>query len=533
MRKLVIALGLGFNLLIGLHPANAEIVVSFAGAPGAGAVTATISGSDVTTNAKPGVQIIAGNTPNFIDAAPGSILAPGVAASCSVDTLPSAAHDLSMHVVAGAPDGVDGVDSVSIDSASMINPTVGSTVTCNGTFHVPVDITSIALPADVTFESAALGITVRFTKAQIAAPRATETNIPSVSETLGSQQRAASTTVMNYQSNTLGDNLFGRLGNAFDRRSARPKVSANGISASTTGVSNWVDKAEQKRLKRQLASLPKDKNGNAVVVKPSASLFPVVERPWNAWIQGSWNFYDGDGSSFDGYSVDVLTGIDYKVSSNVIVGLMGGYGNTDFDTVTGGTKGTFSADGYTVGPYGVVKLSEHMQFNGLIAYTYSDYQNRLDSTQGDLTADRVTVGAQLKGTWASNGFFAEPGVRLLYAEEDQSAYTDSAGVKHNSLTDKTGRVSVGPKFGYTYSFQNGTSLKPWASVLGEYDFSNQGDNPTGGLPDLDDILSARTTAGLEATTADGLDVKIQGDVSGLGGGEYTGYGASARIGLPF
>ncbi len=354
------------------------------------------------------------------------------------------------------------------------------------------------------------------------------------SDNLGSQQSSLSSMAVNFQTNNLGDGVFGQLGNAFNGGGAGPQVTENGFSASTTSVANWVNRGRKQKLERQLASLPRDENGNDVQVAPAAYYMSGnQQRLWNAWIKGSWTYYDSDGSSFDGHTLDVLTGVDYKISPTVVMGLLAGYGSTDFNTVTGGTKGAFEADGYTVGPYGGVKLSEHLQLDGLIAYTYSDYDNRSGATKGDFKAHRVTVGAQLKGHWEQDNYFIEPGVRFMYAEEDQDAYTDSAGVRQSSQSIKAGRVSVGPKIGYTHKAENGDVIKPWVSVRGEYDFSNQGNVPSSGLPDLDDVLSARVSVGMDATTAEGLSVTIQGDISGLGGGEYTGYGGTARINVPF
>ena len=353
------------------------------------------------------------------------------------------------------------------------------------------------------------------------------------SETLSQQQRAASTLVVNFQSRTLGDGVFDHLGDAFNGGGSGPQVSENGFSASTTSVANWINQKQQQKFAKQLADLPRDENGNDIYVAPVAALFPRHQRKWNAWINGNWTYYDGDGSSFDGHTIDVLAGFDYKVDDSVVIGLLGGYGNTDFDTVTGGTKGAFEADGYTVGPYVGIKLSNNVQFDALAAYTYSDYDNRVGVTSGDFMAHRVTVGARLKGRWEHDNFFIEPGVRLMYAEEDQNSYTDSAGVRQSSLTIKAGRVSIGPKIGYTHKTESGESIRPWVSVRGEYDFSNQNNAPTSGLPDLDDLLSARVSAGVDATTRDGINVSVHGDVSGLGSGEYTAYGGTARIDVPF
>ncbi len=338
--------------------------------------------------------------------------------------------------------------------------------------------------------------------------------------------------VVTSQMRILGDVMDRILSNAFNGDTG-PQISADGFSASTTGVAMWINRKQQQKFEKQLADLPRDENGAQVYVAPVADLFPKQAPKWNAWIKGNWTYYDGDDSSFDGHTIDVLAGFDYKVGDTVVIGLLGGYGNTDFDTVAGGTKGAFEADGYTVGPYIGVKLSDNVQFDALAAYTYSDYDNRVGVTTGDFIAHRVTVGAQLKGHWESNGFFIEPGVRVLYAEEDQDAYTDSAGVRQSSLTVKAGRISVGPRIGYVHKTPDGNIVKPWVSVRGEYDFSNQGNVPTSGLPDLDDLVSARISAGVDATTRDGVSVSVQGDVSGLGSGEYTAYGGTARIDLPF
>ncbi len=336
-----------------------------------------------------------------------------------------------------------------------------------------------------------------------------------------------STAVVDFEINNLGEAIFENA------PKAEPTVSVGGFSGSTNSIAKWLHKKQQQKFEKQLADLPRDENGNDIYVAPVAALFPRHRQKWNAWIKGNWNYYDGDGSSFDGHTIDVLAGFDYKVDDKVVIGLLGGYGNTNFDTVNGGTKGAFEADGYTVGPYIGVKLSDNVQFDALAAYTYSDYDNRVGVTTGDFIAHRVTVGAQLKGRWEGDYFFIEPGVRVLYAEEGQNSYTDSAGVRQSILTIKAGRVSVGPKIGYAHKTESGETIRPWVSVRGEYDFSNQGNVPTSGLPDLDDLLSARVSAGVDATIEDGVYVSMQGDVSGLGSGEYTAYGGTARIDVPF
>ena len=353
----------------------------------------------------------------------------------------------------------------------------------------------------------------------------------SESGSLGNQQAKLSNLVVTNSLRTLGDVLDG-LGNGLNGYD-EVEISANGFAASTTSVANWIHQNQRQKYERQLADLPRNENGDQTYVTPVASLMPARKPKWNAWIKGNWTYYDGDGSSFDGNTIDVLAGFDYKVDDQVILGLLGGYGNADFDTVTGGTSGAFEADGYTVGPYIGVKLSNNVQIDALAAYTYSDYDNRVGLTSGDFVAHRVTVGAQLKGTWQSDGFFIEPSARIMYAEEQQDAYTDSAGTRQSSLTIRAGRASVGPKVGFVHRTDDGMKIKTWVAVKGEYDFSNQGDVPASGLPDLDDVFSGRVSAGIDTSSDGGVGVSLQGDVSGLGSDEYLAYGGTARINVPF
>jgi outer membrane autotransporter protein len=353
------------------------------------------------------------------------------------------------------------------------------------------------------------------------------------SQTLADQQRSTSALVTSFQSSTLADGVFDHLNDTFNGGGSGPVVTASGFSASATDVAAWLGRNRQRALETRLADMPRSEDGSTLLVSPAASVPPLEKPTWNAWIKGKWTYYDGDGSSFDGHMIDLLAGIDYRVDDTVAMGVLGGYGNTKFDIVTGGTPGEFSADGYTAGPYLGLKLSDEVQLNVLAAYTYSDYDNRAGATTGDFSAHRVTLGAQLKGAWEMGDFFIEPGIRALYAEERQDAHTDSAGTRQSSLTVKAGRVSVGPKIGYVHQTDDGMTVKTWVALYGEYDFSNQGSAPTSSLPDLDDIISGRVSAGLDIAIPGGTGLSLQGDLSGLGGGEYVAYGGTARLNLPF
>ena len=339
------------------------------------------------------------------------------------------------------------------------------------------------------------------------------------SESLQSQQQSASNVVVNFQMNNVATQVFDHLGGSFAGGGTNLQVSANGFAASTTGFANMLN-GYQAAKSHPLASLDGD-------VSTSGYATPA----WNAWLKGAWNIYDGE--NFDGHSFDLMAGIDYRYSDSTIIGVLGGYGASDFDIVTSGTDGSFKGDGYSIGPYIGMKLSEHLQFDAMATYTYSDYASVSGTTDGNFNAHRATIAAQLTGTWNYDAFFVSPGIRFVYAQENQSGYTDSAGTTHSNLVIRAGRISIGPKIGYLHAYQSGGSFRPWLALNGEYDFSNQGADANSGLPDLSDVLSARFKAGFDATTASGISLSLQGNVSGIGNDQFSGYGGTARLRMPF
>ena len=341
----------------------------------------------------------------------------------------------------------------------------------------------------------------------------------SASDKLASQQKALSSLAMSGQMNNLATGVSDHLDGRLDDVGGDLEVTANGFSASTTGFAAILN-GYQSKQNNPLAGL----NGDA-------STSGYSTPAWNAWIKGNWNIYDG--TNFDGHTIDVMAGLDYRYSDTTIIGLLGGYGVSDFDVVSSGADGSFKGDSYSFGPYIGMKLSEHIKFKALAAYTFSDYANASGTTNGEFDAHRATIMAELTGTWNYDAFFVSPGIRFVYAQENQDGYTDSAGTTHSSLVIRAGRISIGPKIGYTHKYQDGGSFRPWLALNGEYDFSNQDIEASAGLPDLSDVLSARFKAGFDATTATGISLSLQGNVSGIGSDQFTGYGGTARLRVPF
>ena len=404
---------------------------------------------------------------------------------------------------------------------------------------------------------------------------------PTESDNLASQQSFFTPLIMNHQTYNMVSGVGSNLDSLFNGNGLAPLVSSTGFAFQSAGAGKWYEQ-RKKRLaeaKKQPVALDILANQNRAAQKRdvstradttanlmayqssqenastketvekldavakddiyAADVIPIDEdnvfqSPWNVWIKGSWSVYEAhDNASFDGHMLDVVGGVDYRLSDDLIVGVLGGYGVADFDTLTAGTAGSFDSDGYHAGVYLGKHLAPNLLLDALVAYTGSDYDNRSGTTTGSFNAHRVTIAAHLKGNIDWGMVTLQPTIGLMWASEKQDAYTDSAAVVQAARTVTAGRLSIGPKFIFQPTTTAFGMTQFWFATKGEYDFSNQNTSAASNLPDISDVASARVQAGLSVANDNGVSLSLQGDVSGLGSGEFIGYGGTVKVSMPF
>ena len=380
---------------------------------------------------------------------------------------------------------------------------------------------SASSPATITVSAANAGswrIQRPSTGSTIGCTLAPTMSGPTESDNLDAQQDALSSLLMLHHANTMRigveENVNGAVGNG---TATANYADQHGFYYSSRNA----DRADRAKVQGMLGYLDGDDASG------------IGDPMWNVWIKGRYSYYDGDGNAFDGYVADIFGGIDYKLSSSVVVGALTGYGRTDFDTITSGTAGGFEADGFTIGGYAGIGFGGGVTLNAMLAYTGSQYDNRSGTTTGSFDADRVTVAASLRGRHEmANGWTLVPVLDFLLASESQDAYTDSAAVAHASQTVTAGRVSAGPRILFPEMPTSSGYYRFWAGAMGEYDFSNTSPVPSSGLPDLGDVGSLRVSGGLDSRIGEGT-LSLRADIFGIGSGEFTAYGGTLGYELPF
>lgn len=349
---------------------------------------------------------------------------------------------------------------------------------------------------------------------------------------LSSQQKQLSTLVVNQQSNLMADAIFNQIGQSFQKGGQTVTVSPNAFAVSSRSFDRWI-KQQQKEHVAKLGYQTEKKSETASPFEMVEDNPSILESRWNVWAKGRYSHFEGTSSGFEGDVASIFGGADYKLNHSTVIGGFAGYGKANFDTRLNNSNGSFEADGFSFGSYVGLQLPNAIQLDAFTAYTYSDYENESGSTKGDFQAHRVTVGGQLSGHWTHDAFYLDPGVRILYAQENQSSSIDSNNGRHSSNIVRAGRISVGPKFGFVHSISNDASLNAWTAIRAEYDFSNQDASVKSSLPDIKDTLSARVEAGFDAKIGDSFFLSVGADASGLGSNEYIAYGSNIKLSWMF
>jgi hypothetical protein len=419
-----------------------------------------------------------------------------------------------------------------------------------------IDVQVVAGSTTYSFRIVGTGVTID-AFAVVPAPATANTSAQQAREQqlLATQlmARQHATVIANGVQNAIAERFFGSDGTQVSFANSGRDISAY---ASLHGIGATARQLRQRRLalyaapeaihaidqaagtSEQTASVPTAQVGAVSSYVPTVdaitpsqagqiSVSDVAEV--NAWATGALTHYDGD--AFSGDTWNGVAGIDYLITSNVLLGILGGHeqGNFSFDP----TNGAFDGDGFTVGAYVGVQLSDSLVADAFFTHSWLNFGNRVVTATGSTDASRFMVSFNVTGQYAiADNVTLEPNARVFYAHEKQDAYTlsDATVIAANSVT--SGRISVGPRLRYLIAMDGNSSWSVTASAHGEYDLSSENQTNTA-LPDFDGLLSARLALGIDGTFSNGWSVSLAGDVGGIGSSGFTSFTGSGRLSIPF
>lgn len=255
---------------------------------------------------------------------------------------------------------------------------------------------------------------------------------------------------------------------------------------------------------------------------------------WDLWIKGVVTDFDADDANAarKGDAFVLLAGVDYLLRDDLLVGVLVGYDTSD--QKISALDSEFDTEGFVVGPYASVRLTEELTFYARAAVGLADHDIRVGTTTGEFDSERLLLMANLKGTyWDLHPVRLTPNVMVQYVVEDHEAFTDSAGTRIDSQTVELGRLEIGGEVGYRMELDNGVIVDPYVSLHGLYDFQTEGRVAVSQtVSTKQGTLRARVGGGVTVNFGNGAHAQVGIAYDGIGEDDYEAISGHARVAVP-
>ena len=271
-------------------------------------------------------------------------------------------------------------------------------------------------------------------------------------------------------------------------------------------------------------------NGERLGAAPGEA--PAAQTPvFNLWIEGFASSFSSDSLDSDGRVGVLYLGADYFLSPDILVGALVQYDDIDQDV--GAVPAEVSARGWMAGPYAVVRLADHLFFQGRAAWGASSNDIDVDGAGEDnFDTDRWMVRGTLLGSWQEGPWKIGPRASVAYLEESQEAYTNSADDDVPSHRVSLGQAKFGSEFAYRFETAEGAAVEPSLLIEGVWNFDqNQTPSAIDGVV-TDNRLRGRIEAGAMMVFPSGFSLGATASYDGLGSDDFEAIGGKVRARAP-
>jgi outer membrane autotransporter protein len=246
-----------------------------------------------------------------------------------------------------------------------------------------------------------------------------------------------------------------------------------------------------------------------------AAMAPSKSSPWGGFISGNGGIFNvASDANAAGYKVTTYgltgAGADYRLSRELAVGLLVGYGHTN---VVLGTGGTLSADGGQIGLYGLL-YSEGFYATGLVEGGINSYGTQRQGYNGVATGS--TQGSQFDGAlelgyqWKAAQVKIGPMASAQYSSVGMNGFTEQGSqgaLTFPTQTENSLLSRLGIRANSQWSLGKGSALSPSLQLAWEHEFNYQGGNIQAGFGTGDSFTVAGPQIGQDGLLA-GAGVEI-------------------------
>jgi Autotransporter beta-domain len=264
-----------------------------------------------------------------------------------------------------------------------------------------------------------------------------------------------------------------------------------------------------------------------IAITPTADLAaPAAGTPWNIWVDGKYSWQNDTSalSDLDGSLVNLLVGADYKVSGNLVLGIIGSYETSDLEG-SGAFPPTQDTDGWGGGAYLGWSIADNLVFSANVLGTSLDTDvngfQSFDSVRWQ-TSEALTY-THYSGTWR-----LAPSLTFAWSKEWQDG-----GAFANDQTIETIILTPAVQVGNSFSIGGASTVEPYLGAALDWSLRNKTVDEVIGTVFSDPNVDLRLQAGLNFAFGANAQLSLNGEVSGILLDDSTTYTGGANFAFQF
>ena len=305
------------------------------------------------------------------------------------------------------------------------------------------------------------------------------------------------------------------------------------LMATTEGPANLAFSTSLRQVSRY-ADEQRAKDGGALGLAGQTFAPAARFNPFDIWVEGKYTSFR-DKSDVDGRFGIVTLGMDYVFNPSLLLGVSAQYDSMKQTSAKQQTS--VEGNGWMVGPYGTVRLTDHVFWQARAAWGRSSNDVSPFLTYTDsFESTRWLASTTLTGNWRSGPWLFRPSATIAYMEDTAQSYADTFGVLIPQVTTRLGQAKAGPVISYTLPVSSNLVVEPRLGAQLIWNFA--GDAKADGLGTLSGDAAGpqgvrgRAEVGLKAQTREGVTVDLSGSYDGIGSGSYGALTGRAAIRVP-
>ncbi|WP_417710386.1 autotransporter domain-containing protein [Roseibium aggregatum] len=247
---------------------------------------------------------------------------------------------------------------------------------------------------------------------------------------------------------------------------------------------------------------------------------------WNAWstVTGVYSDDRRFGRDFQTLSGTAAIGADRKLTENLVAGV-----SVTFETIdTDGFNSTLKIDtqGFEIGPYVAVRISQHWAVDSSLSYGFANSQSDISVLSGEYNTHELGATFSVHGQYSLSEIQVRPKATVTFNRVFSDGYDLNGTILNRAVSvpisgnaASLGTIELSTEFSRQFTLQDGLLIQPYVEAGAVYEYLRPNDGKI-----LDDELNYVTASAWSFTLRGGATALLAENVTLDAMGGYLSLG---------